>query len=140
LTMALAYHKIVHVPETDEVPAHPGRGRDAAEAERQARHDTREAMSTRPGLAPVETESVRPELAHVGPWRVVVLNDPVNSMSYVVLVFRKVFGFDEALARHHMLEVHEQGRSVVWAGLRERAEAYAFALQQWHLTVVLENE
>ncbi len=75
-----------------------------------------------------------------GVWRVVVLNDPVNLMSYVVLVFKKVFGFDEKTARKHMLEVHEQGRSVVWSGLREKAEAYAFTLQQWHLTAVLEAD
>jgi len=71
-------------------------------------------------------------------WRVVVLNDPVNLMSYVVMVFKKVLGFDEAKARKHMLEVHEQGRSVVWIGVRETAEAHVFALQQWHLTAVLE--
>ena len=79
-------------------------------------------------------------LATDGVWRVVVLNDPVNLMSYVVLVFKKVFGFDEATARKHMLEVHEQGRSIVWSGLREKAEAYAFTLQQWHLTTVLETD
>lgn len=75
----------------------------------------------------------------VGPWKVVVLNDPVNLMSYVVLVFRKVFGFDENRARKHMLEVHEDGRSVVWCGLREKAEHFAFILHQWHLTAVLER-
>jgi ATP-dependent Clp protease adaptor protein ClpS len=75
-----------------------------------------------------------------GVWRVVVLNDPVNLMSYVVLVFKKVLGFDEQTARKHMLEVHEQGRSVVWSGLREKAEAYVFTLQQWHLTAVLEPD
>jgi ATP-dependent Clp protease adaptor protein ClpS len=75
-----------------------------------------------------------------GVWKVVVLNDPVNLMSYVVLVFRKVFGFDEPRAQKHMLEVHERGRSVLWAGLRETAEAYAFTLQQWHLTTVLERD
>ena len=75
-----------------------------------------------------------------GVWRVVVLNDPVNLMSYVVLVFKKVFGFDEQRARKHMLEVHEQGRSVVWSGLRENAEAYVFTLQQWHLSAVLEAD
>lgn len=80
------------------------------------------------------------ELEHEGLWRVVVLNDPVNLMSYVVLVFKKVFGFDESTARKHMLEVHEQGRSVVWSGVREKAEAYAFTLQQWHLTTVLEQD
>ena len=79
-------------------------------------------------------------VATVGRWRVVVLNDPVNLMSYVVLVFRKVLGFDELTARRKMLEVHEQGRSVVWMGLREKAEAYAFTLQQWHLSAVVEAD
>ena len=73
-------------------------------------------------------------------WRVVVLNDPVNLMSYVVMVFKKVLGFDETKARKHMLEVHEQGRSVVWTGVRETAEAHVFTLQQWHLTAVLEPD
>ena len=86
---------------------------------------------------PAATET---ELALEGLWRVVVLNDPVNLMSYVVLVFRKVFGFDEPTARRHMLEVHEQGRSVVWTGVREKAEAYVFTLQQWHLTAILEPD
>jgi ATP-dependent Clp protease adaptor protein ClpS len=75
-----------------------------------------------------------------GAWHVVVLNDPVNLMSYVVMIFKKVFGFDETKARRHMLEVHEQGRSVLWTGHREKAEAYAFTLQQWHLTAVLESD
>ena len=80
------------------------------------------------------------ELALAPLWRVVVLNDPVNLMSYVTLVFRRVFGFDEPTARRHMLEVHERGRSVVWTGLRENAEAYVYTLQQWHLTAVLESD
>lgn len=80
--------------------------------------------------------SVQPEDV----WLVVVLNDPVNLMSYVVMVFRKVFGFDDPTARRHMLEVHEQGRSVVWAGVREKAEAYAQTLQQWHLSAIIERD
>lgn len=73
-------------------------------------------------------------------WRVVVLNDPVNLMSYVVLVFRRVFGFDESRAKKHMLEVHKLGRSVVWMGAREKAEAYVYTLQQWHLSAILESD
>ena len=84
--------------------------------------------------------STETELRLAGAWRVVVLNDPVNLMSYVVMVFKKVLGFDETKARKHMLEVHEQGRSVVWVGLREKAEAYAFTLQQWHLSATLESD
>lgn len=95
-------------------------------------------MSSSPQILP-GTES-RTELALEGIWRVVVLNDPVNLMSYVVLVFKKVFGFDEHTARRKMLEVHEQGRSIVWSGLREKAEAYVYTLQQWHLTAILEPD
>ena len=63
------------------------------------------------------------------PWNVVVHNDPVNLMSYVSRVFRQVFGFSREKAERHMLEVHRQGRSIVWSGVRERAEAY---VQQLH--------
>ena len=80
------------------------------------------------------------ELELEGVWRVVVLNDPVNLMSYVVMVFKKIFAFDEQTARTKMLEVHELGRSIVWSGVREKAEAYVFTLQQWHLTAVLEPD
>ena len=95
-------------------------------------------VSANPQLSP--SPRAETELRLEGVWRVVVLNDPVNLMSYVVMVFKKVFGFDEQTARKRMLEVHEQGRSVVWSGLREKAEAYVFTLQQWHLTAVLEPD
>ena len=73
-------------------------------------------------------------------WLVVVLDDPVNLMEYVVMVFRKVLGFDLAAARKHMLEVHNSGRSIVWRGNREGAENIAFSLQQWHLSAVIESD
>jgi ATP-dependent Clp protease adaptor protein ClpS len=97
-------------------------------------------VAARSKTSPTPSVRAETELRLEGIWRVVVLNDPVNLMSYVVLVFKKVLGFDESRARKHMLEVHEQGRSVVWSGLRETAEAYAFSLQQWHLTAVLEPD
>ena len=72
-------------------------------------------------------------------WNVVVLNDPVNLMSYVVMVFRRVFGFDEKTAQRHMLEVHELGRSIVWTGEREKAETYLMILHQWQLQAIIER-
>ena len=80
------------------------------------------------------------ETAAAPQWRVVFLNDAVTRMSYAVMVLRKLFGFDEATATKHMLEAHEQGRSIVWVGLRESAEAYVFSLQQWHLSATLESD
>jgi ATP-dependent Clp protease adaptor protein ClpS len=74
------------------------------------------------------------------PWKVIVLNDPVNLMSYVVMVFRKVFGYDEQKATKHMREVHELGKSVLWTGEREQAETYVYQLQRWRLQTVLERD
>ncbi len=68
------------------------------------------------------------------PWNVVVHNDPVNLMSYVSLIFRRVFGFSREKAEHHMMEVHELGRSIVWTGEREKAELF---VQQLHLHLLL---
>ncbi len=62
-------------------------------------------------------------------WNVVVHNDPVNLMSYVTLVFQRVLGFSKSKAEKHMMEVHNNGRSIVWSGIREQAELY---VQQLH--------
>ena len=55
-------------------------------------------------------------------WVVIVWNDPVNLMTYVTYVFRKLFGYSEAHAQALMLQVHRDGRAVVSAGTRERCE------------------
>jgi ATP-dependent Clp protease adaptor protein ClpS len=68
------------------------------------------------------------------PWLVIVHNDPVNLMSYVAMVFRKIFGWTRDRAEKHMMEVHAKGRSVVWSGGREQAELY---VQQLHAALLL---
>jgi ATP-dependent Clp protease adaptor protein ClpS len=73
------------------------------------------------------------------PWQVIVHNDPVNLMSYVTMVFQKVFGFPREKAEKHMLEVHQQGRSIVWSGMRERAELYVQQLHGYLLLATLER-
>lgn len=67
------------------------------------------------------------------PWVVIVWNDPVNLMSYVTYVFQTYFGYSEAKARTLMLEVHEQGRSVVSTGSREQAERDTVAMHSYGL-------
>lgn len=100
----------------------------------------RVTMASRPKTFTLPEADTLTQTEFQGRWNVVVLNDPVNLMSYVVLVFKKVFSFSEATARKHMMEVHEEGRSVVWSGEREKAEHYAFTLQHWHLTAILEPD
>jgi ATP-dependent Clp protease adaptor protein ClpS len=73
------------------------------------------------------------------PWQVVVHNDPVNLMSYVTMVFQRVFGLPREQAEKHMLEVHQQGRSILWSGVRERAELYVQQLHGYLLLATLER-
>ncbi len=89
--------------------------------------------------APVIEQDTRTEEELDLPWQVVVHNDPVNLMSYVTMVFQKVFGFNREKAERHMMEVHEKGRSVVWSGLRERAELYVQQLHGHLLLATLER-
>ena len=73
------------------------------------------------------------------PWQVVVHNDPVNLMSYVTMVFQRVFGYPREKAETHMLEVHHKGRSILWSGMRERAELYVQQLHGYLLLATLEK-
>jgi ATP-dependent Clp protease adaptor protein ClpS len=73
------------------------------------------------------------------PWNVIVHNDPVNLMSYVTMVFQRVFGYGRERAEKHMLEVHRNGRSIVWTGMREPAEAYVEKLHGYLLLATLEK-
>ena len=80
--------------------------------------------------APLKTD--RPQVGDAKdagrPWQVVVWNDPINLMTYVVYVFRKLFGFSEAKATKLMLAVHHEGRTVVTeSGIRGRPDVERFA-------------
>jgi ATP-dependent Clp protease adaptor protein ClpS len=87
-------------------------------------------MTTAPVTAPVETdkpetgEEVRTDV----PWIVIVWNDPINLMSYVVYVFQKLFAYPREKATKLMLDVHHKGKAVVSSGPREKAEADVFRL------------
>jgi ATP-dependent Clp protease adaptor protein ClpS len=73
------------------------------------------------------------------PWNVIVHNDPINLMSYVTMVFQRVFGYPRDRAERHMLEVHEKGRSLVWSGGREQAEHYVHQLHSYQLLAQMEK-
>ena len=93
-------------------------------------------MSQAGVITEIET---RDEDALDAPWNVVVHNDPVNLMSYVTMVFQRVLGFPRDRATKHMLEVHHKGRSLVWSGERERAEAVVEQLHGYLLLATIEQ-
>ena len=84
---------------------------------------------------PVDEDQV---LADV-PWIVIVWNDPVNLMSYVVYVFQKLFGYSREKATRLMLQVHHEGKAAVSEGTREKAEADVARLHAHGLWATMEH-
>ena len=74
------------------------------------------------------------------PWLVVVVNDPVNLMSYVTYVFQSYFGYSRAKAERLMLDVHVKGRAVVSTGPREKMEIDTEAMQGYGLWATFQRD
>jgi ATP-dependent Clp protease adaptor protein ClpS len=74
------------------------------------------------------------------PWVTIVWNDPVNLMSYVTYVFTKYFGYDKKKAEKLMLEVHNDGKSVVSHGSREEMERDVQAMHEYGLWATMEKQ
>ena len=92
--------------------------------------------------APTELE--RPEVDEVvstdTPWITIVWNDPVNLMSYVTYVFMTYFHYSREKAEKLMMQVHEDGRSVVSAGSREEMERDVTAMHSYGLWATLAKD
>jgi len=56
------------------------------------------------------------------PYAVILHNDDLNTMEFVVAVLRRVFAYNTEKCASLMMEAHEKGRAVVWVGSREVAE------------------
>jgi len=74
------------------------------------------------------------------PWIVIVWNDPINLMSYVTYVFQKLFGYPREKAHKLMMQVHVDGRSVVFNGTQERCEASVNALHEHGLWATMQKD
>ena len=91
---------------------------------------------------------VTPEIAdqtdsasdHEAGYLVVCWDDPVNLMDYVTHVFQVVFGWNRQKAQKHMLEVHNEGKSVLTRESLEKAEFYVHQLQKYTLNATLERD
>ncbi len=115
----------------------------AVAAETHTRHlPLRLAGQSTPVLDPVldpfaEVQDVSDE-QH--PWLVIVWDDPVNLMTYVTMVLRRVFGFSRERAEQLMLQVHHEGRAVVAQEPREQAELHVAQLHGYGLQATIERD
>ena len=97
-------------------------------------------MAAAPGIAPERTVEPTEVNELDRPWNVLVWNDPVTLMDYVVFVLRKLFGHDEATATKLMMQVHNEGKAVVSSGPREKSEADVARLHAHGLQATLQRD
>jgi ATP-dependent Clp protease adaptor protein ClpS len=71
---------------------------------------------------------------------VICWDDPVNLMDYVTHVFQTVFGWSKQKAEFHMLQVHNEGKSVLTRDSMEKAEHYVHQLQKYTLHATMERD
>jgi ATP-dependent Clp protease adaptor protein ClpS len=94
--------------------------------------------------APAPVETLEPEVtedtALDSPWVVIVWNDPINLMSYVAFVFRKLFGYSKEEAERLMMQVHHDGKAVVSSGSRSDAERDVFRLHEHGLWATMQQD
>ncbi len=94
--------------------------------------------------APSPVELDQPETddltALATPWVTIVWNDPVNLMNYVSFVFQTYFGYSRKKAEKLMLEVHNDGKSVVASGSREEMERDVQAMHEHGLWATMEKD
>ncbi len=74
------------------------------------------------------------------PWVTLVWNDPVNLMSYVTWVFQSHFGYSRSKAEKLMMQVHQEGRSAVSSGSREKMEADTEAMHGYGLWATFQKD
>ena len=84
-------------------------------------------------------ERPAPTAQEQAPWVTLVWDDPVNLMNYVTHVFMTYFGFPREKAERLMMQVHEEGRSVVASGTREEMEQHVNAMHGYGLWATLER-
>ena len=83
-----------------------------------------------PVLEP-ETDT-RPKV--LPPYHVIIENDDDHTQLFVVMVLRKVFGYDDTKAVELMLTAHETGEAIVWTGPKEVAELKYDQIRSFHET------
>jgi ATP-dependent Clp protease adaptor protein ClpS len=91
------------------------------------------------GVATLVEPAIEEETLDESPWELVVWDDPVNTITYVIYVFRKMFGFSEEKATRLTFQVDREGRATVASGPREKMEVDCYRLHGYGLWATIEK-
>lgn len=73
------------------------------------------------------------------PWNVVLHNDDINTVEYVILTLMDVLQKDKETCTNYTLEVDKNGQAVVFTGKKEEAQRIAAELKSASLQATVEQ-
>lgn len=77
-------------------------------------------MSEPAKVAPRPVSGTQPR--RLPPYAVILHNDDLNSMGFVIETLRRVFGYSAVRSFRLMMRAHRDGKAAVWTGQKEHAE------------------
>lgn len=89
---------------------------------------------------PPKPAAAPPKLDKMPPWKVILHNDDVNDMLFVVRTLLEITPLDLDAAKRVMLAAHTQGAAMVLVTHKERAELYQDQFRSKALTVSIEPD
>lgn len=90
-------------------------------------------------LTPVIDPEIDEAIEEDRPWQLIVWDDPVNTIAYVIYVFRKVFGYTEKKATKLTMQVHHEGKALVSHGEKDKVESECYQMHAYGLWATIEQ-
>ncbi len=116
----------------------PADEQDAAARESDESTDGENATATAPPRK--RPAPARPQPRQLPPWKVLLHNDDVNEMLFVVRTIVQLTPLTQIVAIQRMLEAHERGLALLLTTHQERAELYRDQFASKGLTVTIEPD
>ncbi|MCC7193040.1 MAG: ATP-dependent Clp protease adaptor ClpS [Phycisphaeraceae bacterium] len=113
-----------NTPETPEKSSAPAEPRES---------QTGTAVQTKPAPS-------KPKPKQLPPWKVILHNDDVNDILYVIETVLMLTTLDKKKATQCVAEAHNSGLSLLLTTHQERAELYQTQFASRNLTVTIEPE
>ena len=93
-----------------------------------------------PTQAPTRPATNPAEPGLLPPWKVLLHNDEVNDMPYVVQTISQLTPLSQPAATQRMLEAHAKGLALLLTTHQERAELYRDQFASKNLAVTIEPD
>jgi ATP-dependent Clp protease adaptor protein ClpS len=84
------------------------------------------------GTTTLPAEDVEIKTRLLPPYNVILENDDLHSMEFVISVLQKALGYNEQKCYQLMLLAHTSGQAVVWTGTKEVAELKMEQMLSFH--------